>query len=246
MSYRPRTRLFVEHTLKDGAVILLQQKQMHYLIHVMRLNVADCIYVFNGQDGEWLAEITAVRKRDTELRLISQSRMQKSVPDIWLLFAPIKQGSIDFLAQKATELGVSRLLPVITERTNVTRVNMERLRANAIEAAEQSERLCIPKIDEPKKFLSLLGNWDQNRPLLFCDETGKGKSMDSALKNAPHAILIGPEGGFSDAEIETLRRLPYVISASLGPRILRADTAALAALACWQMVWGDWNATTHV
>lgn len=244
MSYQPRIRLFVEHALNEGTLIPLHEKQAHYLTRVMRLKLADRLYVFNGREGEWLAEIASIKKRGAELRLISQHRAQITGPDVWLLFAPVKQGAIDFLAQKATELGIARLVPVITERTNVSRVNTDRLRANAVEAAEQSERLSVPEITEPRKLSSLLGDWDKNRKMIFCDETGQGKPLRAVLENETdvlRAILIGPEGGFSDTEIETLHRLPYIVPVSLGPRILRADTAALAALACWQMMQGDWT-----
>ncbi len=254
MSYQPRIRLFVDSALNAGAVLPLNRKKAHYLTHVMRCKLADRLYVFNGREGEWLAEVASVKKRDVELRALEQRCTQVAVPDIWLLFAPIKQGAIDFLVQKATELGVSRLIPVITDRTAVTRVNTERLRANAIEAAEQSGRLCVPEIAEPQKLSLLPKSWDTSRNILFCDETGKGEPIEIALKKRAHphpvprppgegwTILTGPEGGFSDAEIAALRALPYVTSVSLGPRILRADTAALAALACWQAVLGDWDA----
>lgn len=211
----------------------------------MRMSVADSLKIFNGRDGEWSAEISDIGKRSAQLILREQLHQQANEPDVWLCFAPVKNVGTDFIAQKATELGVSALQPVFTQHTIVTRVNEERLLANAIEAAEQCERLTVPRILPAEKLHTVLAGWPPERRILFCDETGGGKPILAALADAPigqpWAILIGPEGGFSAAEVAQLRQLPYVTPASLGARILRADTAALAALSCWQATLGDFK-----
>ncbi|HJR55182.1 MAG TPA: 16S rRNA (uracil(1498)-N(3))-methyltransferase [Rhizomicrobium sp.] len=237
-----RTRLFVGADLGEGMAVPLDEAQAHYLIHVMRAKAGDRVRLFNGRDGEWTATIETVTKRGVVLKATAQTESQKPVPDIWLVFAPVKKTPADYLAQKATELGVRRLQPVFTRRTIVTRVNEERLLANAVEAAEQSDRLSVPEIAAPLTLEKLLNNWPAERRLYFCDEGGDAQPLAKAAAAGPAAILTGPEGGFDPAEREMLRGLPFVTPVTLGPRILRADTAALAALAVWQSVAGDFQA----
>ncbi len=238
------TRLFVAVALETGATVTLDDGQTHYLLHVLRAGVGDRVLLFNGRDGEWRAEITAATKRGIALSVAARTAPQRGVPDLWLVFAPVKKTPSDYLTQKATELGVSRLQPVFTRRTIVTRIKDERLRANAVEAAEQSGRLSIPEIGEVTALEKLLAAWPQERRIYFCDEGGEARPLADAAREAgegPAAILTGPEGGFDPVERERLRDLPFVTPVTLGPRILRADTAALAALAIWQSVRGDWT-----
>ena len=238
-----KLRLFVEAPLGKGARVEPDDAQAHYLLHVMRAKAGDRISLFNGRDGEWLARIAEVSKRACSLECERQTEQQAEVPDLWLCFAPIKKTPADYVVQKATELGVRVLQPVFTRRTIVSRVNLQRMRANAIEAAEQSGRLSVPETREPLAFDKLLASWPKDRRLIFCDEGG-APSMAEALRDLPDgpaAIFTGPEGGFDPAEREALRALAFVTPVSLGPRILRADTAALAALAIWQAVRGDWR-----
>ena len=240
---KPLVRLFVSQPLSAGASILLPRESSHYLIEVMRMQAGDSVAVFDGSNGEWEASIDDPHRKQAKLTAQRQLRPQELVPDLWLLFAPIKQGRIDFIAEKACELGVAHVKPVITQRTIVNRVPVDRLNANMVEAAEQCGRTALPTISEPVQLDKLLASWPEERALLFCDETG-GAPMLEALKDrprgAPAAILIGPEGGFTDAEREKIRAIPSAIPLSLGPRILRADTAAVAAIALWQATQGDW------
>jgi len=228
--------------LGAGMAVTLGEGQTHYLLHVLRARSGNRLLLFNGRDGEWLAEITAAGKRGVTAACLKQTQPQADVPDIWLAFAPVKKTPSDYLVQKAVELGVSCLLPVFTRRTIVSRINQERMAANAIEAAEQSARLTVPEIHEGTSLEKLLAIWPKERRLFFCDEGGDAKPLAEAARGAhgPAAILTGPEGGFDPSEREMLRALPFVTPVSLGPRILRADTAALAALAIWQSVCGDW------
>lgn len=239
-------RLFVEHDLRDGGQVALADQQTHYLKNVMRLQVGSTLLLFNGDDGEWEAEIEELDKRRTQLRVVRQTKEQAGEPDLWLLFAPLKKGPIDLVAEKATELGVSALWPVITQNTNAGRVNLDRLRANAVEAAEQCERLTVPEVFEPQSLEDVLENWDPERGLLLFDETGAGRAVFDVLSAGARpkmdAILIGPEGGFASSELDHLRKLPFVTSVTMGGRILRAETASIAALACWQVLCGDWRA----
>ena len=239
-----RLRLYVTADLGAGVTVALSEAQAHYLLHVMRAGPGDRVRLFNGRDGEWLAEIALAGKRGVTLLCCAQTERQAGVPDLWLAFAPIKKTPSDYLTQKATELGVSRLLPVFTRRTIVTRVNEERMLANAVEAAEQSGRLTVPEIAPATRLDRLLAEWPGDRVLFFCDEGGDARPLAEAARGAgegPAAILTGPEGGFDPAERAALRALPFVVPVTLGPRILRADTAALAALAIWQSVRGDWR-----
>ena len=202
------------------------------------------ILVFNRSDGEWVAAINSISKKNCTIQIIKQNRKQKDEPDIWLCFAPVKNAPINNLVQKATELGASRLIPVFTNRTVISRVNTDRLKLIAIEAAEQSRRLTVPKVEEPVKFDTLLSNWSEDRGLILCDESGRGTKFIDALnkpKHKNHAIIIGPEGGFSESEFEIMKNKPYVIGVGMGPRILRADTAAIAALTSYMNILGDWD-----
>ncbi len=236
-----KTRLYVTADLGAGMAVPLDEGPSHYLMHVLRARAGNRVLLFNGRDGEWLAQIGQVNKRGVVAACLEQIRPQASTPDIWLAFAPIKKTPADYLVQKAVELGVSCLLPVFTRRTIVARVNLERMAANAAEAAEQSERLTVPAIREPADLDRLLASWPQDRMLYFCDEGGDARPLAQAAKPGPAAILTGPEGGFDPAERQMLRALPFVVPVTLGPRILRADTAALAALAVWQSIAGDWR-----
>ncbi len=239
-----KLRLFVEAALGDGTRVVVEEGQAHYLLHVMRARPGDNLNVFNGRDGEWLARVAETAKRSCTLECVASVAPQSDVPDLWLVFAPIKKTPADYLTQKATELGVRVLQPVITRRTIVTRVNTERMWANAVEAAEQSGRVSVPEVREPIDFNKLLFGWPRGRRILFCDEAGEAPPIAEALRTAldgPWAVFIGPEGGFDPSERAVLRDHPDVMPVSLGARILRADTAALAALAVWQSFRGDWS-----
>lgn len=239
-----RTRLFVTATLEPGATVALDDGQSHYLLHVLRAKTGDRVLLFNGRDGEWQAEIVSAGKRGIALGLRARATSQTQTPDLWLAFAPVKKTPSDYLVQKATELGVSKLQPVFTRRTIVTRINEERLLANAVEAAEQSGRMTVPQIGAATSLEKLLSAWPRERSILFCDEGGDARPLADAARamgEGPVAVLTGPEGGFDPAEREYLRALPFVTAVTLGPRILRADTAALAALSIWQSVKGDWR-----
>lgn len=244
-------RLFVEADLVAGGEAPLDDAQVHYLRNVMRRPDGAPLLLFNGRDGEWNATLSARGKKSAVAELGERTREQAPEPDVWLCFAPVKRARIDYIAEKATELGVSVLQPVLTRHTAVERVNVDRLRANAVEAAEQTERLTVPEVREPIDLGKLLDGWPAERRLLMCDETGGGppiaealSQLDETARTAPWAIVIGPEGGFADVELQALRRIKDVTSVGLGPRILRADTAALAALACWQALLGDWRRPT--
>ena len=238
------TRLFVTAALEPGAAVILDEGQTHYLLHVLRAGAGDRVLLFNGRDGEWQAEIATPSKRGIALTVAARTAPQANVPDLWLVFAPVKKTPSDYLAQKATELGVAKLQPVFTRRTIVTRVNDERLKANAVEAAEQSGRLTVPEIGAAIALDKLIAAWPQDRPLYFCDEGGDVSPLVEAARSASAdkaAILTGPEGGFDPVERDLLRTQPFVTPVGLGPRILRADTAALAAVTLWQSVKGDWR-----
>ena len=239
-----KLRLFVEQSLGAGVSVTPGDGQAHYLLHVMRAKPGDALRLFNGHDGEWAARIANVTRRSCTLACERRIAAQSFGPDVWLAFAPIKKTPSDYVVQKATELGARKLIPVRTRRTIVTRVNRERMRANAIEAAEQSDRLDVPEIDELKSLQDLLAGWPTDRALVFCDEDGSAPSIAMALEKATAnkwAILTGPEGGFDEVEREAVRNCGQVIPVSLGPRILRADTAALAALSILQASKGDWR-----
>ncbi len=239
-------RLMVQEPLTTGGELELGPNRGHYLRHVLRLPLGAAISVFNGRDGEWRAEIQHYAKDRCRIRLSEQRRPPEPIPgtDLWLLFAPIKRARIDLLVEKATELGVTRLQPVLTDHTDVARINLERLAAIACEAAEQCERLTVPELCPPVPLVRLLEDWPEaDRRLLVCAEVGPARPMAKALREAPGsaAILVGPEGGFSPRELDDFRDRPFVLTVGLGPRILRAETAALAAIACWQALTGDWS-----
>ena len=233
-------RLYVEETLKNDGTLTLEGAPANYLANVLRLGPGEQVKLFDDCTGEWLAEIEEAARKRVSLRITAHLRERESVPDLWLLFAPIKRGRIDWIAEKATELGVAKLGPVLTRRTIVDRVNTERLRAHMIEAAEQCERTALPEIAEPRKLDALLADWPADRTLLFADEQG-GEPLAHVAASGPAAILIGPEGGFTDEEGARIRTLPQARPVSLGPRILRADTAALAAVSLWMAAAGDWD-----
>jgi 16S rRNA (uracil1498-N3)-methyltransferase len=237
-------RLFVEAPLAEGAAVACSPEQVNYLINVLRMKAGAALLVFNSRDGEWRARIDQVSKRAVVLVAEAQTRPQSDGPDIDYLFAPLKHARLDYMVQKATEMGVKRLRPVLTRRTIAERVNLDRMRANAIEAAEQCGVLRVPEVRAPVKLTALLEAWDDNRVLIFCDEGAEVANPVVALgaiERAPLGVLIGPEGGFADEERDAIRSRPYTCVISLGPRILRADTAAVAALAVVNAVLGDWN-----
>ena len=234
-------RLYVATPLAVGP-ITVDGPQAHYLAQVMRMKPGDPLKLFDDLTGEWLAVATDIGKRLVTLDVTALLRPREPVPDLWLCAAPLKKGRIDWLAEKACELGVDRLKPVLTRRTVVDRLNLDRLRAHAIEAAEQCARTALPVIDEPVKLTSLLRNWPADRTLFFADENGGEPAIDAMRAHrGPAAILIGPEGGFDDDERTAIRALRQAVGIGLGPRILRADTAAAAAASLWMATVGDWR-----
>ncbi|MBJ7411341.1 MAG: 16S rRNA (uracil(1498)-N(3))-methyltransferase [Phenylobacterium sp.] len=235
-------RLFVPHDLAPGASLDLDEGQSRYLAAVMRQAVGDEVAVFNGRDGEWRATLAKVGKKAVTLTALSRTRPQETGPDLDLVVALVKRARLETIVEKAAELGARRVLPVVTERTNADHTRVERLQAIAVEASEQTGRLDVPQVLEPEKLDRLLARWDVGRQLLFCDEAGDAPPVLAVVKaGGPWAILIGPEGGFSARERAQLRALPYAVPAGLGPRILRADTAAISALTLWQAAAGDWR-----
>lgn len=249
MSERERSpgrkpRLYLDTRLVTGVSIELAADQAHYLHSVLRLGAGAAVAVFNTADGEWLTRIAGSSSKRVRLTVEHQLRQPDPEADLWLLFAPIKRARLDWLVEKATELGVSALLPVWTARTQTARVNLERLGAHAIEAAEQSERLSIPELRSPEKLERLLAAWPRERTLIVCDESGGGEPLGETaaqLSPGPAALLVGPEGGFDPRELDAIAKLPFVSRVGLGPRVLRAETAALAALAVYQAIAGDWR-----
>lgn len=239
---RPKLRLFIDMPLALDAVVALGAEQTHYLARVMRARAGDAIILFNGRDGEWLAEIQNLDRKSAQAQATKQLRPQTAEPDIWLAFAPPKGPRLETVIEKATELGVSQFQPVLTERTVPTRINLERWQRCLTEAAEQCERLSLPEVRDALSFDSFLIQWPQERRLFYLDETGRGAPIREALlqnADSQHGFLIGPEGGFAKSELDALARLPFACAVGMGPRILRADTAAIAALACWQAIKGD-------
>jgi 16S rRNA (uracil1498-N3)-methyltransferase len=243
-------RLFVEAPLAEGESVALDATQTNYLVNVLRLKARDAVLVFNGREGEWRAELTTPRKKSVTLNVMERIRAQSAAGDLHCLFSPLKHARLDYMVQKAVELGASRLEPIIMRHTQAERINLLRMRANAIEAAEQCGVLNIPEIGEARKLDALVRGWKADRLLVFCDEDADVRDPLATLSSArgggiagplPVSVLVGPEGGFAESEREALLRLPNVVRLALGPRILRADTAAVAALTLVQAVLGDWR-----
>jgi len=235
-------RLHVETQLGEGVMVSIDGNPAHYLIAVMRVKPDDIVLLFDGRSGEWAARARDIRKRDLGLECVAQTKGPEAVPDFWLCCAPIKKGRIDLIAEKACELGVAKLQPVLTRRAVVDKLNLDRLHAHLVEAAEQCGRTALPELSAMVKLDALLRDWPQARHLFFADETG-GAPMTEAFATHPGAaaFLIGPEGGFDPAERAAIRAHPQAVPVSLGPRILRAETAAIAATAAWMTINGDWK-----
>lgn len=247
-AYPPHSapRLYIDAELSEGADIRLDGPHAHYLLKVMRIKHGDPVKLFDDRTGEYLAHASALGKRDLILAIEGKTRDREAVPDLWLCTAPVKKDRFNWIVEKATELGVARIVPVQTERTQTPGLKPEKLRAHMIEAAEQCERTALPSLDPLTKLTALLESWPADRHLFFADErihaTGEGSFRKALVAHdGPAAILIGPEGGFSDAENAMIRALPRSVPVSLGPRILRADTAALAAVSLWMADRGDWT-----
>ena len=239
-----KIRLFVDAALGPGAEVPLASQQAHYLFNVMRAAHGTQVAVFNGRDGEWIADVTRTGRLGGSVACRALGKPQRRPPDLWLVFAPIKKARTDFIVEKAAELGAARVLPVFTRHSNTGRIQTERLRAHAIEAAEQCGETYVLDIAQPVRLDALLDAWDPARRLLFCDEARTAAPAAAALAAAapgPWAIVIGPEGGFAPEEAARLRALPFVLPVTLGPRVLRADTAAVAAVTLWQALLGDWR-----
>ncbi|PRZ49954.1 16S rRNA (uracil(1498)-N(3))-methyltransferase [Tritonibacter scottomollicae] len=238
-----KVRLYVDHPLGAGQTVPLDRDQAHYLFGVMRLAVGARVALFNGRDGEWQAEVAEASKRSGVLSCVEQSNPLQMPPDLWLIFAPIKKARTDFIVEKAAEMGAARILPVGTEFTNSERIRQDRLQAHAVEAAEQCGGTYVPEVAELQKLSGLLDHWPAERQLMFCDEAEVGQQLFLDVtqgEGQAWAILIGPEGGFSPAERKRLHGMAQSHVVSLGPRILRADTAAVAAMTLWQQKLGDW------
>lgn len=238
-----KIRLFVEDALAAGASVAPDRDQVHYLHAVMRQEAGGEVILFNGRDGEWLARIELMNKRNAVLICIELTAEQTEPPDLWLMFAPIKKARTDFIVEKATEMGARRIMPVMTRHTNAERVREDRLAAHCREAAEQCGLLSVPEVAPVTRLDKVLDGWDPARRIMFCDETMDHGAAMTALQEAgpgPWAVLIGPEGGFAPDEVARLHGLQHALPVSLGPRILRADTAAVAALTLWQAALGDW------
>lgn len=237
-----KIRLYVDHPLGLGQSVPLDRGQAHYLFGVMRHGVGASVLLFNGRDGEWQAYVAEAGKRAGLLLCVSQTKALQMPPDLWLMFAPIKKARTDFIVEKATEMGAARIVPVMTDFTNSGRVQRDRLQAHAMEAAEQCGGTFVPEVADAVKFDRLIDGWDPARHIMFCDEALVGAAVGVPAQLAPPAaILIGPEGGFSDRERARLARLDRAHPIALGPRILRADTATVAAMTVWQQALGDWQ-----
>jgi len=246
MTERRAPRLYIEAPLAPAASVELGSGHAHYLRSVLRLGPGAAVAVFNPAAGEWLCRIEQIGKNGVRVAVERQLRPADAEggPDLWLVFAPIKRARLDWLVEKATELGVSALLPIWTVRTQSERLNLERLRAHSTGAAEQSERLSVPEMRQPENLDGLLAVWPPERRLIACDETGAGEPIGAAIARlppGPAALLVGPEGGFDQTELDALGKLSFVTRVGLGPRVLRSETAALAALAVFQATAGDWR-----
>jgi 16S rRNA (uracil1498-N3)-methyltransferase len=238
-------RIYLEAPLAAGVSVVCTPEQANYLRSVLRLPAGAEVLVFNGRDGEWRARLGHDGKRGAALEVLMGTRGQGTAPDLWYVFAPLKRSRLDYMVQKAVEMGASRLVPVLTQHTQAERVNLDRMRANAIEAAEQCGILTIPSVAAPEKIATLLSGWPSERHLIFCDEGAALANPIEALRRllpGPLAVLVGPEGGFSEAERTQISGKPFALAISLGPRVMRADTAAVAALAVVNAVLGDWRA----
>ncbi|ALI57105.1 16S rRNA (uracil(1498)-N(3))-methyltransferase [Celeribacter marinus] len=239
---KAKIRLYVDQPLAQGQTVPLTKEQSHYLFGVMRQDNGAVVALFNGVDGEFLAEVTKANKKNGEMACRAKTRDLLMPPDVWLMFAPIKKARTDFIVEKAAEMGARRIVPVNTEFTNAERIRQDRLQAHALEAAEQCGGTYVPEVTDLQKLDRVLADWDETRHIMFCDEALVGAAQVLGDVAADKwAILIGPEGGFSEAERARLHELPFAHAVSLGPRILRADTAAVAALTIWQQHLGDWS-----
>lgn len=237
-----KIRLFVDHSLGEAQLVPLDRDQANYLFAVMRLSIGDAILVFNGKDGEWQAHISEGNKKSATLKCTLKTQSLQHPPDVWLLFAPIKKARTDFIVEKATELGAAEILPISTDFTNSERIRQDRLQAHAVEATEQCGGTYVPNVHDLQKLDNVLDAWPGDRHLLYCDEGLVGAaSTFNSLPTGKWAILIGPEGGFSERERSKITVMQQSHPVSLGPRILRADTAAVAALSLWQEHLGDWR-----
>ena len=243
MSKKNRIRIYVNASLCLDENIICDEKQSHYLLNVMRLSEGDDVFVFNGKDGEFCCKVESVQKKKCVLKVSSKFCDFVQSADVWLLFAPLKKDNTDFVIEKATELGVRKIVPVISDYTSNMKVRIDRFIMQSIEASEQCRRQDIPQVEQPIELKKLLANWDENRKLIYLDESLKSQSAIKQMPvcKEPVAILVGPEGGFSEKELEILRKKDYAYGVSLGKRILRAETAAIASLACWQALCGDWQ-----
>ncbi len=241
-----KPRLFIAQELRKDLEFFLTDTQAHYLCHVLRMAAGGFFLAFDGKNGEFECELSVCGKKQTSSKVLRQTRIFEKAPDIFLLFAPVKKDKTDFIIEKSTELGVSKIVPVITRRTISEKVKKERYICQAVEAAEQCRRLDVPAVEDVRTLEGVLKVWDENRLLYYMDETGNGRPAaevfaEDAGKHLPSAVLVGPEGGFDEEELEFLRRQKYAKGVSLGKRILRAETAVAAALSCWQAICGDWK-----
>lgn len=250
MQIHTLVRIFIQDSLSPHSLLTITDQQFHYLNHVMRLRKGDYIRVFNGVDGEWLAVIRQTERKKLHAEVLEQTRKQPKEIDLWLAFSPIKANQMSLVVEKGTELGVSVFIPIITKLSVVRKVNLDKLKSQALEAAEQSERFSVPEIYAPLTLDEFHKEWQENphftsRSLLLCDETGTGDPIYEKLSTLPpkdkYCIMIGPEGGFAKSEVEDSRIMNRVTTLSLGPRILRAETAALVAITCFQSTLGDWK-----
>ena len=243
-SYQLKIRLYIPDKLIPDKRLIISLKQSHYLINVMRKKIDENLLIFNADCGEYLAKIQKIEKKKVSLNILQKLRNREIQNDIWVMFAPVKKTPNEYIIQKATELGASKIFPILSERTITQKLNLNRLNDIAIEASEQCERITIPEIFYPKKLIEVIRDWDDKRKILFCDETIRHQVEDISsnnhlLPNSSGAILIGPEGGFSSDEIKYIRQKNFVIPINLGPRILRSDTAVITALTIWQLMNGD-------
>lgn len=244
MKQNIKTRLFAHQKLDIGLLWQPDESQSHYLLNVLRLVEGDELKLFDGQSGEYIGQICTVSKKNCTIKIVKKIREMAYSPDLWLLFAPVKKDKTDFIIAGATELGVAKIVPTITKRTISERIKKERYEAQVIEASEQCRRLDLPLIEDAQSLEKILQNWPHDRTLYFMDETGKGGDILSVFQKASTqtaAILVGPEGGFDETELNLLRQKSFACGVSMGKRILRAETAVQAAIACWQAICGDWK-----